>query len=102
MVRGLAPAAGGWRLTVGSAHDEEYLLAYAVVLAAPATPAARLLAGAPGASAGVTALQEIRYASVAIATLAYPAAAFPGPLEGSGYLVPAADRHPRGSFHRRM
>src|SRR5204863_2898808 len=27
MVRGLARAAGGWRLTVGSAHNEEYLLA---------------------------------------------------------------------------
>ena len=94
MVRGLARAAGGWRLTVGSAHDEEYLFADAVVLAAPATPAARLLAGVPGASAAVTALQEIRYASMAIATLAYPAAAFPGPLEGSGYLVPAADGRP--------
>ena len=94
MVRGLARAGDGWRLTVGSAHDEEYLLADAVVLAAPATPVARLLAGVPGASAAVTALQEIRYASMAIATLAYPAAAFPGPLEGSGYLVPAADGHP--------
>jgi len=94
MVRGLARAAGGWRLTVGSAHDEEYLLADAVVLAAPATPVARLLAGVPGALAGVMALQEIRYASMAIATLAYPAAAFPGPLEGSGYLVPAADGRP--------
>jgi oxygen-dependent protoporphyrinogen oxidase len=94
MVRGLARAAGGWRLTVGSAHDEEYLLADAVVLAAPATPVARLLAGVPGASAAVTALQEIRYASMAIATLAYPAAAFPGPLEGSGYLVPAVDGRP--------
>src|SRR5215469_14931255 len=94
MVRGLARVAGGWRLTVGSAHDEEYLLADAVVLAAPATPVARLIAGVPGASAAVTALQEIRYASMAIATLAYPAAAFPGPLEGSGYLVPAADGRP--------
>jgi oxygen-dependent protoporphyrinogen oxidase len=94
MVRGLARAGGGWRLTVGSAHDEEYLLADAVVLAAPATPVARLLAGVPGASAAVTALRGIRYASMAIATLAYPAAAFPGPLEGSGYLVPAADGHP--------
>jgi protoporphyrinogen/coproporphyrinogen III oxidase len=94
MVRGLARAADGWRLTVGSAHDEEYLLADAVVLAAPAAPVARLLAGVPGASAAVKALQEIRYASMAIATLAYPAAAFPGPLEGSGYLVPAADGRP--------
>jgi len=94
MVRGLSRAAGGWRLTVGSAHDEEDLLADAVVLAAPASPVARLLAGVPGASAAVTALREIRYASMAIATLAYPATAFPGPLEGSGYLVPAADGRP--------
>lgn len=94
MVRGLARVAGGWRLTVGSAHDEEYLLADAVVLAAPATPVARLLAGVPGATAAATALQEIRYASMAIATLAYPTAAFPGTLEGSGYLVPAADGRP--------
>ena len=42
----------------------------------------------------MTALREIRYASMAIVTLAYPAAAFPAPLEGSGYLVPAADGRP--------
>src|SRR5262249_4978261 len=94
MARRLARAAGGWRLTVGSAHAGEYLLADAVVLAAPAVPVARLLAGVPGASAAVTALQEIRYASLAIARLASPAAAFPFPLEGSGYVVPAADGRP--------
>jgi protoporphyrinogen/coproporphyrinogen III oxidase len=91
MVRGLDRTATGWRLTVGSRHDEEYLTADAVILALPASPAARLLGGVPGASAAVTALREIRYASMAIVTLAYQAAAFPGPLEGSGYLVPAAD-----------
>ncbi len=31
---------------------------------------------------------------MAIVTLAYPAAAFPEPLTGSGYLVPAVDGHP--------
>ena len=31
---------------------------------------------------------------MAIVTLAYRAAAFPAPAEGSGYLVPAADGHP--------
>jgi oxygen-dependent protoporphyrinogen oxidase len=31
---------------------------------------------------------------MAIVTLAYQAAAFPRPLEGSGYLVPAADGRP--------
>jgi oxygen-dependent protoporphyrinogen oxidase len=94
MVRGLDRTATGWRLTVGSRHDEEYLTADAVILAVPATPAARLLGGVPGASAAVASLREIRYASMAIVTLAYRAAAFPCPLEGSGYLVPAADGRP--------
>ena len=94
MVRGLDRTATGWRLTVGSRHDEEYLTADAVILAVPASPAARLLDGAPGVPAAVMALREIRYASMAIVTLAYQAAAFPRPLEGSGYLVPAADGRP--------
>src|SRR5690348_11158436 len=94
MVRGLDRTAAGWRLTVGSTHDEEYLTADAVVLAVPAGPSARLLAGVPGASAAVAALREISYASMAIVTLAYPAAAFPHPPAGSGYLVPAVDGRP--------
>ena len=94
VVRGLAGMPAGWRLTVGSRHDEEYLDADAVILAVPASPAARLLAGAPAASAAAAALREIRYASMAIVTLAYPEAAFPRRPEGSGYLVPAADGRP--------
>ena len=94
MVRGLSRTATGWRLTAGSAHDEQYLTADAVVLAVPAGPSARLLAGVPGASAAAAALREIAYASMAIVTLAYPAAAFPRPPDGSGYLVPAVDGHP--------
>ncbi len=51
-----APGAGhGWRLTVGSAAEEELIDADAVILALPARPAGRLLAGVPGASAAVTA-----------------------------------------------
>jgi protoporphyrinogen/coproporphyrinogen III oxidase len=92
MVRGLSRAASGWRLTVGSAHDEEYLDADAVVLAIPAGPAARLLAGVPAATGAAAALRQIGYASMAIVTLAYGAAAFGRPPDGSGYLVPAADR----------
>jgi protoporphyrinogen/coproporphyrinogen III oxidase len=101
MVRALSPASAapgagrGWRLTVGSAAAEELIEADAVILAVPARPAARLLAGAPGASAAVTALGEISYASMAIVTLAYPRSAFPGAglaaLGWSGYLVPAVD-----------
>ena len=94
MVRGLARTAGGWRLTAGSRHDQEHLAADAVILAVPASPAARLLGDVPGASAGAAALRGIRYASMAIVTLAYPAAALPRRPEGSGYLVPAADGRP--------
>jgi len=56
--------------------------------------AARLLAGLPGAADARAALAGIAYASMAIVTLAYPAACFPRPLEGSGYLVPAVDGKP--------
>ncbi len=94
VVRELARTPTGWRLTIGSAHAPEYLRADAVVLAIPAAPAARLLAGVPGAGQAQRALSEIRYASMAIVTLAYPAGAFPEPLTGSGYLVPAVDGHP--------
>jgi oxygen-dependent protoporphyrinogen oxidase len=66
----------------------------AVILALPARPAARLLAGVDGAGNAAAALGEIDYASMAIVTLAYPATAFPGPLTGSGYLVPAVDGRP--------
>jgi oxygen-dependent protoporphyrinogen oxidase len=95
IVRELAPAAAGWRLTVGSAAAPEQVDADAVIVAAPARPAGRLLAAVPGASAAVTALGDIGYASMAIVTLAYPRSAFPAPglaaLGWSGYLVPAVD-----------
>jgi oxygen-dependent protoporphyrinogen oxidase len=94
MVRELAPAARGWRLTIGSAHAPQWLDADAVILALPARPAARLLAGVPGAAVAAAALGEISYASMAIVTLAYPPAAFPQLPETSGYLVPAVDGHP--------
>jgi protoporphyrinogen/coproporphyrinogen III oxidase len=94
MVRELARTPSGWRLTVGSAHAAIHLDADAVVLALPARPASRLLAGVPEAADAHTALAGIGYASMAVVTLAYPAAAFPGPLQGSGYLVPAVDGRP--------
>ncbi len=84
-----------WRLTIGSAAAAEQLEADAVILAVPARPAGRLLAQLPGLSAAAAALAEISYASMAIVTLAYPRAAFPGAglaADGlSGYLVPAVD-----------
>jgi protoporphyrinogen/coproporphyrinogen III oxidase len=95
MVRQLALAGRGWRLIAGSAAAPEQIDADAVILAIPARPASRLLADVPGASAAVTALGGIAYASMAIVTLAYPRSAFPDPglaaLGWSGYLVPAVD-----------
>jgi len=88
MVRELARTEAGWRLTVGSAADPEYLEADAVILAVPAPPAARLLKDVAGAAA--IQLEGIPYASMAIVTLAFRAEDFPA-QERSGYLVPAVD-----------
>jgi oxygen-dependent protoporphyrinogen oxidase len=92
-VRELSRTATGWRLVAGSAAAPEEIHADAVVLAVPARPAARLLAGVTGAPAA--ALAGIDYASMAIVTLAYPRPDFPaaGDLSRSGYLVPAVDGH---------
>jgi protoporphyrinogen/coproporphyrinogen III oxidase len=61
----------------------------AVVLTTPAGAAASSLASlAPEAAAGIG---RIRYASVAMVTLAFPAPAV-GRLDGSGYLVPVAEQ----------
>jgi oxygen-dependent protoporphyrinogen oxidase len=89
MVRGLARTPAGWRLTVGSAHTPEAFDADAVIIAIPAIPASRLLAGV--ADPVAAALAEIQYASMAIITFAYPVAAFPEAITGSGFLVPAVD-----------
>jgi len=89
MVRELVRTVAGWRLTVGSAHAPEHLDADAVIIAVPGHPASRLLAEVTASAAA--ALGEIRYASMAIVTLAYPDAAFDPPVTGSGFLVPAVD-----------
>jgi protoporphyrinogen/coproporphyrinogen III oxidase len=88
MVRELTRTAVGWRLTIGSAADPEYLDADAVIIAVPAAPAARLLKAAVPEAAGH--LERIPYASMAIITLAYREADFPEQRR-SGYLVPAVD-----------
>ena len=88
MVRELRRTPTGWRLTVGSAADPEYLEADAVILATPAAPAARLLKDT--ASEAAAGLAEIPYASMAIVTLAFRAEDFPA-QQRSGYLVPAVD-----------
>ncbi len=81
-VSALEPAAEGGFVVGGVRAD-------AVVLAVPAAAAATALAAlAPGAATG---LRAIRYASVAMVTLAWPEAAARG-FDGSGYLVPAAEQ----------
>lgn len=89
MVRELRRADGRWALTVGPTRAPELVCADAVVLAVPARPASRLLAGVAGQAAAD--LAGIEYASIAIATLAYPRAAFPAPPSGNGLLVPASE-----------
>jgi protoporphyrinogen/coproporphyrinogen III oxidase len=94
MVRELSRTETGWRLTVGSAADPEYLDADAVILAVPAAPAARLLKNTTPRAAAQ--LEQIPYASMAIITLAYRNEALFSRQQGpdqsrSGYLVPAVD-----------
>ncbi len=62
----------------------------AVVLALPAGPAAGLLE--PHDAEVAALLRGIDYASVGLVTLVYPSAAVSAPLEGTGFLVPAATR----------
>ena len=89
-------ADGGSRfaLTIGSAAHPELVEADAVVLATPAAPTARLLAGlAPVAAAELAALE---YASMAVVTLAFRAAELTsaGSIDldhCSGFLVPPVD-----------
>ena len=88
MTRELKRTETGWRLTIGSAAEPEYLDADAVILAVPAAPAARLLADTAGEAAAQ--LKQIPYASMAIVTLAFRAEDFPA-QQRSGYLVPAVD-----------
>ncbi len=87
-VRELARRPDGWRLTIGPTIDSEALDVDGVVLALPATPAARLLR--PFSSRAAERLDEIDYASVAIVTLALPRSAAVL-LGGSGFLVPPVE-----------
>lgn len=87
-VRRLERHGARWRLVTGPTADERVVDVDGVVLAVPAAPASRLLAGvAPPAAA---ALGEVQYASVALVTLLLDRARVAG-LDGSGLLVPPVD-----------
>ncbi|MEV6738433.1 protoporphyrinogen oxidase [Streptomyces sp. NPDC051104] len=81
---GLRRTSEGWEVVVGDRAER----ADAVVIAAPAAVAARLLAAeSPDAAAE---LRTVEYASMALVTLAYRRAEVTLP-EGSGFLVPPVD-----------
>lgn len=86
-VWGLSRTPGGWLLVSHRAGEPSAAHTFdAVVLAVPATSAAKLLADvAPAAAAE---LAGIEYASVALATYVFEGTA---PLAGSGFLVPPVD-----------
>lgn len=85
-VRAVTRTADGWRLSVGPTTDVEHLDVDAVVVAAPAPAAARLIAqDAPDAA---FALAAIDYASMAIVTYVFDE---PPTFDGSGFLVPPID-----------
>lgn len=93
-VSALARTGRGWRLTVGGPAGAEYIEADAVVVAVPAGPAGKLLAGVDGAAAAVDGLAGIPYTGRTVVTLAYARGALPARIadEGiCGYRVPAVD-----------
>jgi oxygen-dependent protoporphyrinogen oxidase len=88
VVRGLAAAGDGWELTLGSTRAPETLRAERVVLAVPASPAARLLSDA--APVAAEHLAAIESASMAVVTHAFRSdelGAFAG-VDMTGFLVP--------------
>ncbi len=88
-VREVSRTRSGWRLVIGPTIAPETIDADAVVVAAPAVPAARMLR--VSAPAAATELARIEYASMAVVTLALPASTARADLTGSGFLVPPVD-----------
>ena len=90
LVRQIARSKAGWQVISGPSARARADNFDGVVIAVPARSAGRMLRdAAPGAAAE---LADIEYASVAIVTLAFDAAAMNADLSGSGFLVPDVDR----------
>lgn len=87
-VREVVRTSEGWRVVAGA----EVIEADGVILATPAGPAARLLAGlAPAAAAE---LRGVEYASMALVTMAFRRSDLPAAIAdggASGFLVPPVD-----------
>ncbi|NUR99222.1 MAG: protoporphyrinogen oxidase [Kribbellaceae bacterium] len=88
-VRRITRTAAGFELEAGPVPAPTYLSADAIVVAVPATPAARMLAEL--VPAATTELAAIEYASMAIVTLAVRKADWPAGATGSGFLVPSVE-----------
>jgi protoporphyrinogen/coproporphyrinogen III oxidase len=88
-VRRIRRTVGGYELETGPVPAPTLLQADAVVVAVPASPAARMLAEVvPQAAAELSAIE---YASMAIVTLAVRKADWPETATGSGFLVPSVE-----------
>nr|WP_305783041.1 protoporphyrinogen oxidase [Actinoplanes lichenis] len=86
-VRELTRTPHGWRLLLGPVPEPQVDDVDAIVLAVPARPAARLLAGVDLTAAAE--VETLDYASVALAAFAFPAGTeLPGL---SGFLVPPSE-----------
>jgi oxygen-dependent protoporphyrinogen oxidase len=91
LVRRVERTPNGFRVVHGPTTDEQVIDADAVIVAVPATPAARLLVDvAPQAAAE---LAEIEAASMAVVTTAWRRGELPTGAS-SGYLVPAVSNRP--------
>jgi oxygen-dependent protoporphyrinogen oxidase len=80
-------ADGGWYISTAGGASERF---DAVVLAAPAPRAAKLLQGVDGPLAGE--LVGIAHASSAVVALSYDRQSIGWPLHGFGFVVPARER----------
>ncbi len=88
-VRGLRRSEHGWMLTLGPTSKPERVFADAVILAVPATPAARLLRRTSPAASEL--IEQTPYASVGIVTLALARRDVPDLPSGTGFLVPPVE-----------
>ena len=90
-VERIARATDGWRVEAQTAGGSRTLDARAIVLACPARVAATLLAPIDRESADLC--SRVPYVSTASVALAWPRAAVPHPLSGTGFVVarPSAD-----------
>ncbi len=88
-VRDMRPVGDGWRLRTGPVPAPVEIDVDAVVIAAPAAPAARLLAAIAPRAAEL--LAAVDYASMAVVSLAFARHAVHPPA-GSGFLIPAREK----------